>query len=90
MSKQNITKRRITVWYFYCIYILFRLTSTQWTFYALDAFGYYCDLLLLHLLNAALTLSQTALLPPPDPTALDPIGPSKKPVLMTSARSDWT
>ncbi len=28
--------------------------------------------------------------PPPEPTALGPIGPSKKPVLMTSARSDWT
>jgi hypothetical protein len=29
-----------------------------------------------------------ALLPPPYPTALGLIGPSKKPVLMTSARSD--
>jgi hypothetical protein len=35
-----------------------------------------------------LTLSQTALLPPPYPMALGLIGHSKKPVLMPSARSD--
>jgi hypothetical protein len=35
----------------------------------------------------SLTLSPTALLPPPELTALGPIGSGKEPVLMTSARS---
>jgi hypothetical protein len=44
--------------------------------------------LVLERVEKLVTLSPMALLPSPYPTALGLIGPSKKQVLMTSARSD--